>query len=68
MSAGESDARAEVRRLQSEFEKAQAGRDEASAKRRSGFERARRAGLSNREIAREAGLHHSSVAEILKGK
>ena len=61
-------ARAEVRRVQAGFDRAQGQRDKAAATRREGFERARQAGLSMREIAREAGLHHSRVAEILEGK
>jgi hypothetical protein len=61
-------ARAEVRRVQAGFKRAQSQRDKAAAARREGFERARRAGLSMREIAREASLHHSRVAEILEGK
>jgi hypothetical protein len=61
-------ARAEVRRVQAGFERAQDQRDKAAAVRREGFKRARQAGLSMREIARESGLHHSRVAEILDGK
>ncbi|HWM63687.1 MAG TPA: hypothetical protein VNP96_06825 [Solirubrobacterales bacterium] len=68
MAGGDKKARAEVRRVQAAFERAQSQRDQAAAVRREGFERAQRAGISMREIAREAGLHHSRVAEILEGK
>jgi hypothetical protein len=68
MGGEEGKSRAEVRRVQAAFERAQTKRDAASVVRRRGFERAKEAGLSVREIAREAGLHHSRVAEILEGK
>jgi hypothetical protein len=61
-------ARAEIRRTQAAFDRAQAQREKASAARRASFERAQDAGLSLREIADEAGIHFSRVAEILRGK
>jgi hypothetical protein len=60
--------RAEVRRAQATFEKAQDQRDQASAARRKSFEKAQASGLSLREIADETGLHFSRVAEILRGQ
>jgi hypothetical protein len=66
--AADEKARAEVRRVQTAFERAQSQRDKAATARREGFQRAQRSGLSVREIARVAGLHHSRVAEILEGK
>lgn len=60
--------RAEVRRSQTDFTRAQAQRDKASEARRTTFERAQAAGMSLREIAKEAGLHFSRVAEILRGQ
>jgi DNA-directed RNA polymerase specialized sigma24 family protein len=60
--------RAEVRRAQAAFDRAQKQRDKASEARRQAFERAQAAGMSLREIAEETGLHFSRVAEILRGK
>lgn len=60
--------RAEVRRAQAAFDRAQKQRDKASEARRQTFERAQAAGMSLREIAEETGLHFSRVAEILRGK
>jgi hypothetical protein len=60
--------RAEVRRTQADFARAQAQRDKASDARRESFQRAQAAGMSTREIAKEAGLHFSRVAEILRGQ
>jgi hypothetical protein len=68
MGGEERKSRAEVRRVQAAFERAQAKREAAATVRRKGFERAKEAGLSVREIARESGLHHSRVAEILEGE
>jgi hypothetical protein len=58
----------ELRRAQTEFERAQNKRDKASTARRQIFKRAQTAGFSLRDIGKETGLHFSRVAEILKGK
>lgn len=58
-------ARAAVRRAQEQFKRdAEAVREN----RRKAFASALAAGLSLREIAEETGLHHSTVAEIARGK
>jgi DNA-binding NarL/FixJ family response regulator len=58
-------ARAAVRRAQAQFKRdAEAVRES----RRKAFASALAAGLSLREIAEETGLHHSTVAEIARGK
>lgn len=59
-------ARADLRRAQAAFERAQDQREKASAARRESIKRAQAAGLSLREIAEETGLHFSRVAEILR--
>lgn len=58
-------AREAVRNAQVSFE-----RDAKSVReaRRKAFADALAAGLSLREIAEETGLHHSTVAEIARGK
>jgi len=61
-------ARADLRRAQAAFERAQDQREKASAARRESIERAQKAGLSLREIGEETGLHFSRVAEILRGQ
>lgn len=61
-------ARADIRKAQAAFDRAQDQREKASTARRASFERAQAAGLSLREIAEEAGIHFSRVAEILRGK
>ena len=65
-------ARADVRRAQAEFERAQERvqrqRAEARAARRKSFERAQERGLTVRDIAEEIGLDFSRVAEILRGE
>lgn len=62
------EARADLRRAQVVFERAQAQREEASAARRKSFEKAQASGLSLRDIAEETGLHFSRVAEVLRGQ
>lgn len=58
-------ARKAVRAAQKQFERDAEGVREA---RRKAFADAVAAGLSLREIAEETGLHHSTVAEIARGK
>jgi hypothetical protein len=60
--------RADLRRAQAAFERAQNQREKASAERRESIKRAQAAGLSLREIGDETGLHFSRVAEILRDK
>jgi len=58
-------ARKAVREAQASFERDAAAVREA---RRKAFADALAAGLSLRDIAEETGLHHSTVAEIARGK
>lgn len=60
--------RADLRRAQAVFERAQDQREKASAARRESIKRAQATGLSLREIGEETGLHFSRVAEILRGQ
>lgn len=63
-------ARADVRRAQTEFERAQERaqreRTKAGVARRKRFEQAQKAGLTVRDIADETGLGFGRVAEILR--
>lgn len=61
-------ARAEVKRAQSQFERTGNKHEEARQARRQSFERARKAGLTLREIGEVANLHRSRVAEVLSKK
>jgi hypothetical protein len=61
-------ARADVHRAQSKFERTGDQHEKARAARRESFERARKAGLTLREIADAAGLHWSRVGEVLRKK
>lgn len=58
-------ARQDLRRTQAGFERAQ---KKARAERLASFKRAKKAGLSLREIADEVGLHWTRVGQILRGK
>jgi DNA-directed RNA polymerase specialized sigma24 family protein len=58
-------ARNAVREAQKQFERDAEAVREA---RRKAFADALGAGLSLREIAKETGLHHSTVAEIARGR
>lgn len=58
-------ARAELRRVQSEYDRKH---EEARAARRSSFKRAQEAGLSLREIAEEVDMHWTRVGEIIRGE
>lgn len=64
-------ARANVRRAQAEFERAQERvqreRAEARSERRKRFAQAQKDGLTVRDIAEETGLNYSHVAEIIRG-
>jgi len=61
-------AEADVRRAQAKFESAQGKADEARKARRESFERARKAGLTLREIGAAADLHWSRVGDVLGKK
>jgi hypothetical protein len=59
-------ARADVRSAQTKFDRIENQREEARKARRESFERARKAGLTLREIGEAADLHWSRVAEVIK--
>jgi len=61
-------ALADVRRAQAQFERAQGKADEARQGRRQSFERARKVGLTLREIGEAAGLHWTRVGNVLGKK
>ncbi|HEX8690199.1 MAG TPA: hypothetical protein VF729_08140 [Solirubrobacterales bacterium] len=61
-------ARADVRRAQSKFEQTGEKHEEARKARRESFERARKAGLTLREIGEAASLHWSRVGDALNKK
>lgn len=58
-------ARADVRRAQVKLEGAQSKVEEARQARRESFERARKAGLTLREIGEAAELHWTRVGNVL---
>lgn len=61
-------ARADVRRAQVKLEDAQGKVEEARQARRESFERARKAGLTLREIGEAADLHWTRVGNVLGKK
>lgn len=61
-------ARADVRRAQSKFERTGSQHEQARKARRESFERARKAGLTLREIGEAANLHWSRVGDVLSKK
>ncbi|HZK14984.1 MAG TPA: hypothetical protein VFC52_00140 [Solirubrobacterales bacterium] len=65
MDASEKKARTDLRRSQANVERKLA---EAQAERLASFKRAKKAGLSLRDIGEEVGLHWTRVGEILRGK
>lgn len=58
-------ARAAVKRAQAMFERTGSQHEESRETRRESFERARKAGLTLREIGEAADLHLTRVREIL---
>jgi hypothetical protein len=63
---GKEKARAEVKRAQSKFERTGREHEQAREARRESFERARKAGLTLREIGEAADLHWTRIGNILK--
>jgi len=61
-------ARAEARRAQAKFERAQGQLEDSTKARRESFKRAADAGLSMAEIADAVGLHRTRVNQIINGK
>jgi hypothetical protein len=61
-------ARVDVRRAQAKLEGAQGKVEEARQARRESFERARKAGLTLREIGEAAELHWTRVGNVLGKK
>jgi hypothetical protein len=61
-------ARADVKRAQSKFERTGDKHEEARKARRESFERARKAGMTLREIGEAANLHWSRVGDVVGKK
>lgn len=55
----------ELRRTQANFERKT---NEARLERLTSFKRAKKAGLTLREIGEEVGLHHTRVGQIIRGE
>jgi hypothetical protein len=58
-------ARAEVERAQSKFARVDSERDQVRVARREAFERAREAGLTQREVGEAAWLNLKRVSQVL---
>lgn len=59
-------ARAELRTAQAKYERSETEREKAASARRESFQRARKAGMTLREIGEVVGMHHTRVGEILR--
>lgn len=59
-------ARSELLKAQARYERSDAERNKAGDSRRESFQRARKAGMTLREIGEVVGMHHTRVGEILR--
>jgi hypothetical protein len=59
-------ARAELLKAQTRYQRSETEREKAGDARRESFQRARKAGMTLREIGEVVGMHHTRVGEILR--
>jgi hypothetical protein len=59
-------ARAELLKAQAKYERSEIEREKAADARRESFQRARKAGMTLREIGEVVGMHHTRVGEIIR--